>query len=355
MALPRALVALRAGGSVPAKVAEHASEASGAGDRAEMTHTHCQRFHCRGRRPQPIARWPGADRARGRVDRARLRAQVLADEIARDVPGPSPLARSGALLTPAGVQHSLRLCCRSRRSQASTRPVGPRGAPAKRAPASAAAEEKSSGDDKKRLSASGSRGARARWEAGRDPRARALPRDRLLHPAGRSAGGRDHGRGFAIWLTLRSRVWHPLSEEPRFALKTSLAQLTQRFGRNSLEIRDRDVDSELVLSAELRDLIADEKEILLAGRPEVTPVVLQAGTASLGKSRIGSSLQALDFIRADLIADPVEKEAGFGTHCIALLTFVSNPSLSSISCSGLVGPTFPVTSLGLNSQITLSI
>jgi hypothetical protein len=56
----------------------------------------------------------------------------------------------GAHLTPPGVQHSLRLCCRSRRKRSEPRPEGPRGATAERAPASAAGQERS-GDDQEAL------------------------------------------------------------------------------------------------------------------------------------------------------------------------------------------------------------
>ena len=112
------------------EVVEHRSEARSANDRAEATHAHCQHLRRRGRRPPPIARRPGAPRARGRVDRARGGAPCTGAR-GRDRAGrarPLTARARGALLTPPGVQHRLCLCCRSRRSPASRDPKA-RGVP----------------------------------------------------------------------------------------------------------------------------------------------------------------------------------------------------------------------------------
>jgi hypothetical protein len=124
-----------------------------------------------------------------RVDRARLRAQVLAPfrcaprkALSRSRPRRARTARS-----PACNIALVMLQVAAQRSE--PRPVGPRGAPAERS----AAGHESAGADRRAYRPAGSRSARDRWEAGRDPRARALPRGRRIHPAGRSAGGRDRG------------------------------------------------------------------------------------------------------------------------------------------------------------------
>jgi hypothetical protein len=131
----------------------------------------------RGRRPRAVARTcsrPGATRAASE-DGGRHspgRAHERCD--ARDVTGLQAARAIRAHRTPPAGLHSASLCKRP----SAARPGGERGAPAERS----AAGHESAGADKCTYRPAGPRSARARWEAGRDPRARALPRGRRHQP-----------------------------------------------------------------------------------------------------------------------------------------------------------------------------
>ncbi len=106
----RALVALRAGGSVPAKVAEHTRGAQATG--AEATHAHCQRFTARAKRAPPAA-WPCA--ARRFVARGPSTRPVQRSEAAHG----SPRRRA----RPSEARRARPLAARARAGRA---PYGPR-------------------------------------------------------------------------------------------------------------------------------------------------------------------------------------------------------------------------------------